>query len=158
MNRFFVSAGLILFFWVSAAAGQASLPLTRKEQRIAAEIRRLYEAQSEGLVKGDLRLLERNFADDFVVTNPSNLFLNKQQVLESVRSGRLAFSTYERKIEYLRVYGDTVVVAGRESGMSRGQTPPAGQMLHLRFTGISRKHKGIWQQIVRHASVITPSP
>ncbi len=149
--------GLLMVFLCPIVVAQTAPMPTKKERAVAAEIRRLYDAQSEGLIKGDVRLLDRNFADDFVVTNPSNLLLNKQQVLESVRSGKLLFSTYERQIEYLRVYGDIVVVAGRESGLSRGQTPPAGQMLHLRFTGIWRKRKSIWQQIARHASVITPA-
>lgn len=147
----------VIWIFSSPLLSQIIAP-TRRDKQIEAEIRRLYEAQSQGLIRGDISLLERNFADGFVVTNPNNLFLNKAQVVDAVRSGRLAFSSYERRIEYFRVYGDTVIVAGTESGLSRGKTPPAGQRLHLRFTAVWRKQKGIWQQVARHVSVLADIP
>lgn len=155
--RMFLCTVLVIWIFSFSLAGQIVTP-TLRDKKIEAEIRRLYEAQSQGLIRGDVRLIERNFADDFVVTNPNNLFLNKEQVVDSVRSGRLAFSSYERQIEYFRVYGDTVIVAGTESGVSRGQTPPSGKMLRLRFTAVWRKQKGIWQQIARHVSILADPP
>jgi hypothetical protein len=54
-----------------------------------------------------------------VVTNPLNKFVTKQQVLGMVQSGVLVITSLDRQIEYLRVSGDTVIVAGNESQRGR---------------------------------------
>ena len=66
--------------------------------------------------------MERLFSDDFVVTNAFNRVLNKQQMLEAVRSGRIKHTAYQRQIEYLRIHTDTAVVMGRETVVEDGQT------------------------------------
>jgi len=55
------------------------------------------------------------WSDDFVVTNPLNKFVNKQQVLGMVGSGFLVITSYDRQVDYILIYGDTVIVAGRET-------------------------------------------
>jgi len=88
------------------------------------------------------------------VTNPFNKFVNKQQVLVMITTGTLAFSSFERQIEYVRVYGDTVIVAGSETVTWAGRMPNAGQITHLRITSIWMKQGGRWQQVARHANII----
>jgi ketosteroid isomerase-like protein len=135
-----------------AQAPSATGPADRVEQ----EIRQLNEDERQAILKGDVKWLERIFADSFVVTNPFNQFLTKQDVLDRVRSGALAFHGFERHVEYVRLHGDTAIVAGRETGVWAGKTPLAGQSMNLRFTNIWRREGGRWQQIARHASLIQP--
>jgi hypothetical protein len=59
--------------------------------------------------------MARLWSDDFVVTNALNKFVTKQQVLGMVDSGFLVITSFDRQIEYLRAYGDVVIVAGREA-------------------------------------------
>jgi hypothetical protein len=94
------------------------------------------------------------WSDDFVVTNPFNKFLNKQQVLGMTEFGTLAFKSYDRQIEYVRIHGDTPVVAGAETVVWAGKLPTAGQTSHLRFTGIWIKQSGRWQKVARHANMV----
>ena len=94
------------------------------------------------------------WSDDFVVTNPLNKFVNKQQVLGMVESGFLVITSLDRQIEYVRVYGDIVIVAGSETVVWGGKMPNAGRTEHLRFTGIWMRQEGRWQQIARHANVV----
>ena len=94
------------------------------------------------------------WSDDFVVTNPLNTFLKKQQVLRLVESGFLVITSYDRQLEYVRVYGDIVIVAGNETVLWGGTMPNAGRTEHLRFTGVWMKQEGGWQQIARHANVV----
>ena len=61
---------------------------------------------------------------------------------------------YDRQTEYVRVYGDTVIVAGNETVVWGGKMPSAGKTEHLRFTGIWMKQGGRWQEVARHAIVI----
>ena len=98
--------------------------------------------------------MARLWSDDFVVTNPLNKFVNKQQVLGMVESGFLVITAYDRQIEYLRFYGDTAIVAGSETVVWGGKMPNAGKTEHLRFTGIWMKQGGRWQEVARHANIV----
>ena len=74
-----------------------------------------------------------------------------------VQSGVLTFSGYARQIEYARVCGDTVIVAGEETVTWAGKMPNAGKPERLRFTAIWMKQGGRWQEVARHANMV-PSP
>ncbi len=100
--------------------------------------------------------MARLWSDDFVVTNPLNKFVTKQQVLGMVESGFLVMTSFDREIEYLRVYGDIVIVAGSETVMWGGKIPNAGKTEHLRFTAVWMKQAGRWQEIARHANIVPP--
>ncbi len=63
-------------------------------------------------------------------------------------------TSYDRQIEYARVYGDTVIVAGRETVVWGGRMPNAGKTELLRFTGVWMRQRGRWQQVARHADVV----
>ncbi len=78
----------------------------------------------------------------------------QEQVLGMVKSGFLVITAYDRQIEYVRVYGDTVIVAGSETVTWGGQMPNAGKVEHLRFTAIWMKQEGRWQEVARHANIV----
>jgi ketosteroid isomerase-like protein len=132
---------------------QMSQP-TGKANPAEEEIRRLNADELEAFLHKDPKTLARLWSDDFVVTNPLNKFVNKQQVLGMVESGFLVITAYDRQIEYLRFYGDTAIVAGSEMVVWGGKMPNAGKTEHLRFTGVWRKQGGRWQQVARHANVV----
>ncbi|HUR37689.1 MAG TPA: nuclear transport factor 2 family protein [Terriglobales bacterium] len=142
--------------FVTPAAFSQSSPSTGKDDRVAEEVKRLSTAESKAMLEKDIPALEKYFSDDFVVTNPFNKFLTKKQVLDGVRSGRIAFTSFERKVEYAHVYGDAVVLAGVETGVPTGLMPGAGQPMTLRFTSVWRKQQGAWREVARHASVVRP--
>jgi ketosteroid isomerase-like protein len=98
--------------------------------------------------------MDRLWSEDFVVTNPLNKFVTKQEVLGMVHAGVLVITSTDRQIEYLRVYGDTVIVAGNETVVWGGKMPNAGKTEHLRFTGIWMKRQGHWQEVARHANIV----
>ena len=77
-----------------------------------------------------------SLGDDFVVTNPFNKFVRKRDVLDMVKSHKLAFSSYDRQVEYVRVYRDNTmaVVAGSETVVWSGKMPTAGQASRLMNT------------------------
>lgn len=139
---------------VLLAGATFCLGQTPKDRRIEDEIRRLNKQEVEALLRNDVSPLKLLWSDDFVVTNPFNTFVNKQQVLQMIQSGLLGFSSYQREIEYVRVYGDTVLVAGRETVGWAGKLPTSGTTSHLRFTGIWMKQSGRWQQVARHANIV----
>jgi ketosteroid isomerase-like protein len=141
----------------SSALAQENRLATRSDSRPEADVRRLNAEEVEAFVKNDPAAMARLWSDDFVVTNPLNRFVNKQQVLGMVQSGVLVITTYDRHIEYLRAYGDTVVVAGDETVTWGGRMPNVGKTEHLRFTGIWMRQRGRWQEVARHANIV-PAP
>ncbi|MGI8960347.1 MAG: nuclear transport factor 2 family protein [Bryobacteraceae bacterium] len=118
------------------------------------EVRRLNAEEAEAFLHRDPKTMARLWSDDFVVTNPLNKFVNKQQVLGMVQSGFLVITSYDRQIEYIRVYGGTVIVAGSETVTWGGRMPNAGRSERLRFTGIWMRQGGRWQEVARHANLV----
>jgi len=127
---------------------------TNNDRRLDGEVRRLNSQEVESLLNNDTKTLGRLWSNDFVVTNPLNKFVSKQQVIELIDSNILAFTSFERQVEYVHIYGDTAVVAGSETVVWAGKMPNAGKLSHLRFTAVWIKQNGRWQQVARHANII----
>jgi ketosteroid isomerase-like protein len=136
------------------ASAQATPDAAEEDKRAEQEIRRLNVEEGEAFLHKDSKTLSSLWSDDLVVTNPLNKFVNKQQVLGMVESGILVITSLDRQIEYVRVYGDTVIVAGSETAVWSGKMPNVGKTEHLRFTGVWMKQHGRWQEVARHANIV----
>jgi uncharacterized protein (TIGR02246 family) len=136
------------------ALGQTMSPQTDENGRVAQELRRLNTEETHAFLRKDAKALANLWSDDLVVTNPLNKLVTKQQILGMVESGFLIITSYDRKIEYVRVYGDTVIMAGSETVVWGGKMADAGKAEHLRFTGVWMKQAGRWQEIARHANIV----
>lgn len=126
------------------------------EQIADQEVRHLSDAEVDAFLHRDAAAMAHLWSDDLVVTNPLNQLVTKQAVLGLVAAGILVIAEYDRQIEYVRVYGDMVVVAGREEVLWAGKMPLAGKSQRLRFTAMWMRQAGRWQEIVRHANVVPP--
>ena len=151
--------GLILVFgmhsWFPLASGhQASTALSAQDAKAEAEIRKLSADEVQAFLRRDAAAMARLWSDDFVVTNPLNRFVTKRQVLDMVESGVLVITAFDREIEYMKVYGDTVILVGRETVTWGGKMPNAGRTEQLRITAIWMEQDGRWRQVARHASVV----
>jgi hypothetical protein len=157
MNRTIVSVLIV------AAAGlfvqcQGAPTRTEDPGRAEQEVRHLNTEEVDAFLKKDPRVLAQLWSDDFVVTNPLNRFVTRQQVLGMVESGVLVITSFDRQIEYVKVYGSTVIVAGSETCVFAGKLPFAGTTQHLRFTGVWMNQGGRWQQVARHANIVPGQP
>jgi ketosteroid isomerase-like protein len=110
-----------------------------------AEVRQLSADEVQAFLRRDAAVMARLWSDDFVVTNPLNQFVTKRQVLEMVESGILVITSFDRQIEYVKVYGDTVILAGRETVVWGGKMPNAGRTEQLRITAVWMKQERRWQ-------------
>lgn len=128
---------------------------TDKHASAEQEVRQLNTEEVQAFLQKDAAAMARVWSDDMVVTNPLNKFVTKQQVLGMVQSGFLVITAYDRRIEYVRVYGDTVIVAGSETVTWGGKMPNAGKVENLRFTAIWMKQQGRWQEVARHANIVS---
>jgi ketosteroid isomerase-like protein len=145
----------VLLILVSALDFELTAATTAQEDKhVEEEIRRLNAEEVDAFLHKDPQTMGRLWSDDFVVTNPLNKFVTKQQVLGMVESGFLVITSFDREIEYLRAYGDIVIVAGGETVVWGGKMPNAGKTEHLRFTAVWTKQAGRWQEIARHANIV----
>jgi uncharacterized protein (TIGR02246 family) len=138
------------FFAPAQIIGQS----TAKDNRAEEEVRRVNAEEVEAFLQKAPKAMARLWSDDFVVTNPLNKFVNKQQVLGMMESGFLVITSYDRQIEYLKFYGDTAILAGSEAVVFGGKMPNAGKTEHLRFTAVWMRQGGRWQEIARHANIV----
>ena len=125
-----------------------------KNHSVDEEIRQLNAQEVDALLNHNIKRLEYVWSNDLVVTNPLNQFVNKKNVIDLVRSGTLAFVSYDRRIEYIRTYNDTVVVTGSEIVVWAGKMPNAGKRSQLRFTAVWLRQDGRWQEVARHANIV----
>lgn len=143
--------------FVSTHSRMPAQSTPRKQASAEQEVRQLNTEEVQAFLQKDSAAMARVWSDDMVVTNPLNRFVTKQQVLGMVKSGFLVITEYDRRIEYVRVYGDTVILAGGETVTWGGQMPNAGKTENLRFTAIWMKQQGRWQEVARHANIV-PQP
>ena len=139
---------------VSVLMAQATSAVSPNDRKAEEEVRQLNDKEVEAFLHKDAEAMAHLWSDDLVVTNPLNKFVNKKAVLGMVESGVLVITSYTRQIEYTRVYGDMVIVAGSEVVVWGGKMPNAGKTEHLRFTGIWMRQGGRWQEIARHANIV----
>lgn len=121
------------------------------------QVRQASDEEVQAFLRKDPVAMARLWSDDLVVTNPLNKLVNKQDILGMVQSGFLVITSYDRRIEYVRVYGDTVILAGSETVVWGGKMPMAGKTQELRFTAIWMKQHDRWQEVARHANIV-PQP
>jgi uncharacterized protein (TIGR02246 family) len=139
------------FFALAQIIGQSPA----KDNRAEEEVRRVNAEEVEAFLQKDPKAMARLWSDDFVVTNPLNKFVDKRQVLGMMESGFLVISSYDRQIEYLKFYGDTAILAGSETVVFGGKMPNAGKTEHLRFTAVWMRQGGRWQEVARHANIVS---
>ena len=120
-----------------------------------AQLREANSREVAAFLATDAAGLARLWSDDFVVTNPLNKVATKPQVLAMVKGGTLSFKSYDRRIEQILHHGDMAIVIGSENVEWSGKMPLAGKLLPLRYTAIWRETGGKWQEVARHASVVT---
>ena len=132
----------------------AASPIPASSEADEASLRAVNASEVADFMAADTKGLDGLWADSFVVTNPLNQFVTKPRVLEMVSSGFLRFTSYDRKLEYVRTYGDIAVVAGAETVVWAGKMPIAGQLSHLRFTAVWQRSGTSWLEITRHANII----
>ena len=155
MPRVFNTILIVLALSAVAPSAGKSVSATQGANATAEEaVRRLSAEEGQAFLKRDSKALASLWSDDFVVTNPLNQFVTKPQVLKMVDSGILVITSFDRQIDYLKVYGDTVILAGRETVLWGGKMPNAGRTEQLRITAVWMKQRDRWQQVARHANIV----
>lgn len=120
------------------------------------EVRAAEERHRRAFLANDVVVLDELFAEDFVVNSPLNRVVDRQQLLDLVRAGRLTLSAFEQRIETVRRYGDVAVVMGADAATFAAPAPNAGTTQNRRFTDLWRFDGRRWLFTARQASIVCP--
>lgn len=111
------------------------------EQQILA----LHEAGDRALMRGDLAVLARIFADDYVQYNEAGKPFTKQDVLNNFQTGAIRYPSIVSTGRKIRVFGDTAVVHGSESD----EVEAGGKRFSVRYMylDVLQKRSGEWKLV-----------
>jgi len=114
------------------------------------ELERLENVWNEAHERGDVDALEGLWSDDLEVDVPRMPAMNKADVLNFARSGRMKFLRYATWDIRIRIYGDTAVVSGR---LQRTRQIDSKELSdHWRFTKVYVRQAQQWRVVSFHAS------
>ena len=114
-------------------------------ERDEALILALHEAGDRALMSGDLAVLERILADDYVQYNEAGKAFTKRDVLNNFRTGAIRYPSIVSMGRTIRVFGDTAVVHGSETD----EVEADGKRSSVRYVylDVLRKCNGEWKLV-----------
>jgi hypothetical protein len=143
---------ILLGFFVPFACAE-DVSLSSEEETV----REMDNLERTAILEGDFATLEQLWVENFIVNNPRNLITpNRNAVVQIVKARGINYSHFDRKVEEVRVFGDTTIVMGSETAVPKNEAVAAH--LHRRFTNIWQKIDGSWRMIARHMNDIPKEP
>lgn len=116
------------------------------------QIRQLEQRQGEAAVAGDRAALEKIFAPDFRLINPSGAVASRSELLTMLASGVPPYRAARYATETVQVYGKVVVTTGTEDV----EFASNGQKQQRRVTQVWQQAGDSWQLVLRHATLVAP--
>ncbi len=135
----------------------AGKPLAQKHEN-RHEIDQLEDEWRNAILTANTKAMDSLLADDYMAITPSGTLQSRDETLESLRSGRLHFTTLNITDRKVRFYGTTAVVTSLAKIQA---TTPDGQVAgNYRYTRVYvRDAQGAWKIVSFEASrVREPGP
>jgi hypothetical protein len=146
---FFLTLSLSINFISIAQAWE----ITDKE-KIISQIKLLEAEQTKAILERDTITLKKIWAEEFHVNSPSYFVADRNKVIQRIKSTIIEYSTFTQEPEYYGVFGDVVVVMGKETVVPIGDNPDKDKTVIRRYTDIYKNFNGEWKEIARHANII----
>ncbi len=133
----------------------ASLAAQQKPDNAQAEIRKLNAQLIEAYKRADATSLERIFAAEYVFIDEQGLFLPKEHIIESFRSGDHRVFSYDISEGRVHVYGDAAVMTYRYVSRESYKGQRGGG--DFRVTRVFARKNGSWQLVASQETRIAKS-
>ena len=116
----------------------------------ASEVKKADQQWADAILRRDAAALNRILADDLRYVHGNASVQNKKEFLDALKSGDLAYHTFDFQEVDVRVFGDTAVVMSkpRMSITMNGQE----QKFEARFLRVYVKRQGTWQLLAHQAT------
>lgn len=132
---------------LAQTSDKKAAPSSKAEQEVVKVSAEIIEAFG----RNDVVMLDRLFADDYILTQSFGL-TSKAQLMDAYKSGRLKYTSASDKDLSVRVYGDTAVTTGIL--MLKGQNTNGDFTSNTRYTGVWVKQQGRWRLVAAQLSDI----
>jgi uncharacterized protein (TIGR02246 family) len=121
-----------------------------------AAIRELEAKWDAANLSGDAEVLDKLFADKFIMTADDGTVREKAEVISALRARRISYSSAHSDEVRVILHGDTAIVSGRWTGSftHNGKTTN----LRERFTNVYVRLSGQWRVVASHGSNIRVAP
>ncbi len=120
-------------------------------------IRELEQHQARAAIAVDRAALEKIFAADFPIVNPSGAIANKQELMQMLTGGPAPYRSASYETQFVDVRRDVVFTTGLETVVP-DQGAQAGQTVHRRITQVWERAGNDWALALRHATIVTGPP
>ena len=117
-------------------------------------IRKLEDAERQAILKSDTVQLSKLMSRKIVVQNPENAIVGFKQIMDRIKTGKINYSIFERRIDTISFINGIAIVMGEETVMPKSDTQP-GKIVKRRFTNIWTKENGNWQLTARQATIVS---
>lgn len=120
-----------------------------------AEITRLENLEREAVMRSDSTMLyDKLWSPGMVINTPANIVGTVDGTKQHLRSGGLAYASFQRVIEKITFHDNVAIVMGHEVIRPQGTQPNAGKTVTRRFTNIWMYRHNTWSIIGRQATII----
>lgn len=119
------------------------------------EIRKMEQLQVQGILDKDSTIIRNILANDLIVNAPSNTVVDLNMAMEALKLGYIDYTSYEQKIDEIRIIENIGIVMGLETVKPTGLTGTAGTTEKRRFTDIWMYKNNQWAMIARQATNIS---
>ncbi len=133
----------------------ASLAAQQKPDEAHAQIHKLNAQLIEAYKRDDATSLERIFAAEYVFIDEQGLFLPREHIIESFRSGDHRVFSYDISEERIHVYSGAAVMTYRYVSRESYKGQPAGG--EFRVTRVFARKYGAWQIVAGQETRIAES-
>lgn len=125
------------------------------QSSIESEIKRLENREREAVIKGDSSLLFNNlWSSQMVINTPANRVGTVEATKMLMRTGKLNYLSFERRIEKVTLNDNLAIVMGEEKIKPQGDQDNSGKLVTRRFTNVWKNENNKWMIIARQATII----
>jgi ketosteroid isomerase-like protein len=103
----------------------------------------------DALIKADTAALEALYHDDLVYTHSSGVVDTKATYIDSIKSGKTKYESFDRSEIRVRLHGDAAIVTCRSVIKVNNNT------INVRYIHIYVKQKGGWKMAAHQATRLT---
>lgn len=138
-----IASFLILVSWAHPLQAGSGMPRAEKhESRLT--IDRLEDQWRNAVLKGDSDTMSSLLADDYMAITPSGTLQNRDEALDSMRSGRFRITHLDLSDRKVRFYGRTALVTSIAE--VEGTSPEGDLSGSYRYTRVyARTPQGSWK-------------
>ncbi|MGH9819035.1 MAG: nuclear transport factor 2 family protein [Pyrinomonadaceae bacterium] len=149
--RLVICVGMIIVCWLNAAA-QSSV--SKSDPKVEGRLMQLERDIGQANIRRDKAFFERIEADEFIFTDSAGGITTKAEDVASLDQppGEFRLISYDVDEMKVRVYGNTAVVTGRVTTVSKNKDREITNK--SRFTDVFVKRRGHWQLAAGHSSRI----